>query len=110
MRQSFGAVVGIRPELIEPYCTLHANIWPDVVAGNHRAGLRNQSIFLLREKGLLFSYSEYVGTDRAADMARLAEDPVMRRWWSLCRPHQVPILPTDGPRRWTDLELVFHQP
>ena len=110
MRRRIGAVVGISPESVDAYRKLHDNIWPEVVARNHAAGLRNQSIFMLREKSLLFSYSEYVGEDRVADMAQAAQDPVMQRWWGLCRPLQVPILPTDGSRRWTDLELVFHQP
>lgn len=105
-----GAAVGIRPEAIEPYRQLHDAIWPEVVAANHQAGLRRQSIFLLRERGLLFSYGEYAGADRAADMARLAENPVMQRWWSHCRPLQDPLRPVAGGRRWTDLELIFHQP
>jgi L-rhamnose mutarotase len=104
-----GAVVGLLPEAVEEYCRLHANPWPEVVAANRLAGLTNYSIFLLREKNLLFSYNEYRGGDRAADRARLAADPAMQEWWRRCRPMQVPIMAANGARRWTDMELIFHQ-
>lgn len=105
-----GAVVGLRPDAVDAYCRLHADPWPEVVAANRDAGRTNYSIFLLREKSLLFSYYEYRGEDRAADAARLAANPVMQDWWRLCRPPQLPIVTTNGARRWADMELIFHQP
>lgn len=107
--QRIGAVVGLRPDAAEAYCRLHANPWPEVVAANRKAGLSNYSIFLLREKNLLFSYYEYEGTDRAADAARLGANPVMQEWWRLCRPLQAPVVPVEGARLWKDMPLVFHQ-
>lgn len=107
--QRSGAVVSLRPEDVEEYCKLHANPWPEVMAANRLAGLTNYSIFLLREKNLLFSYNEYRGADRAADAANLAADPVMQEWWRRCRPMQVPIVATTGERRWASMELIFHQ-
>ena len=76
---------------------------------NRQAGLTNYSIFLLREKNLLFSYYEYRGEDRAADTARLNANPIMQEWWRLCRPLQVPIIATTGERRWANMDLVFHR-
>jgi len=105
-----GAVVGLRPDGVEEYCRLHAQAWPEVVAANRLAGLTNYSIFLLREKNLLFSYNEYRGEDRAADAAKLAANPVVQEWWRRCRPLQVPIVVASGERRWTNMELIFHQP
>ena len=105
-----GAVVGIRPETIDTYRQLHANPWPDVLAENSRAGRSNYSIFLLPQRNLLFSYYEYRGHDRAADAARMATNPVLQEWWSLCRPCQVPLVDGSGERRWPDMELIFHQP
>ncbi len=105
-----GSVVALREESVDLYCRLHANPWPEVTAEIARAGISNYSIFLLRERNLLFSYSEYRGTDRAADARRMAESPAMQEWWKLCRPCQVPILQSDGARRWADMESVFFQP
>ena len=102
-----GAVTGIKPETVDRYCDLHANPWPEVQAQLKQAGLSNYSIFLLRERNLLFSYSEYSGDDRKADAARMAADPRMQEWWSLCRPCQVPLVATEGARRWADMERIF---
>jgi len=104
-----GAAVGIRPEALETYRQLHANPWPEVLAENSKAGRSNYSIFLLPQKNLLFSCYEYSGHDRAADAARMAQNPVMQEWWSRCRPAQIPLVDGTGDRRWTDLELIFHQ-
>jgi len=104
-----GAAVGIRPEAIETYRALHANPWPEVLAENTKAGRTNYSIFLLPQKNLLLSYYEYSGQDRAADAARMAENPVVQEWWGRCRPCQVPLIEGLGERRWADMELIFHQ-
>ena len=103
-----GSVTGIREDAIDRYCDLHAKPWPEIQAELKRAGLANYSIFLLRERNLLFSYSEYTGADRAADATRMAENPKMQEWWSLCRPCQVPLVPVSGARRWTDMVRIFH--
>lgn len=105
-----GSVVGIREESVDLYCRLHADPWPEVTAEIARAGVSNYSIFLLRERNLLFSYSEYRGTDRAADAARMAMNPAMQEWWKLCRPCQVPLVPVSGDRRWAKMEPIFYQP
>ena len=104
-----GAVVGIRPESIETYRSLHANPWPEVLAANKLAGRSNYSIFLLPQRNLLFSYYEYRGHDRAADAARTASDPVVQEWLAACRPCQVPLVEGLGDRRWADMEPVFYQ-
>ena len=45
---------------------------------------------------MLFSYYEYIGTDHAADQARIAADPATQRWWQLTDP-----LPGKAARRPT---------
>jgi len=109
-RLRFGSAVGIREESVDLYCRLHANPWPEVTEEIARAGISNYSIFLLRERNLLFSYYEYSGSNKAEDFARMAANPRMQEWWKLCRPCQVPLVPTEGTRRWTDMEKVFFQP
>ncbi len=106
-----GMVIGIKPDKIEHYKTLHAAAWPGVLAKIKECHIRNYSIYL-REVGkgqfLLFSYFEYTGEDFAADMARMAADPTTREWWKETDPCQLPI-PARGEKEfWSRMEEVFH--
>ena len=105
-----GSAVAIAPDMIERYRDLHANPWPEVSRLIHESNVRNYSIFFLPTYNMAFSYSEYIGTDRAADRAKMASHQVMRDWWAECRPCQVPLSSPNGDRLWTDLEPIFFQP
>ncbi|HEU5369051.1 MAG TPA: L-rhamnose mutarotase, partial [Ktedonobacterales bacterium] len=74
----FGLVIGVRPEAIEEYERLHAQVWPEVLATIHACNIRNYTIF--RHEQMLFAYFEYIGEDFAADMAKMAADPKTREW------------------------------
>ena len=107
----YGSVIGVRQEKLDEYVRLHAAVWPGVLKMIHECNIRNYSIYLRRMpdgKHYLFSYFEYCGEDFAADMARMAADPVTQRWWEHCKPCQVP-LPDRGPGQWwAEMEEVFH--
>ncbi len=101
-----GGVLRVRPEHFEEYKRQHAAVWSGVLETIARSHLRNFSIY--HHAGLLFSYYEYWGDDYAADMARIAADPVTQRWWALMEPMQDP-LPTRAPGEWwAAMEEVFH--
>lgn len=104
-------VIGLNADKVQEYKRLHAAVWPEVLQMIKQCNIRNYSIFLRRlDNGqyYLFSYFEYTGTDFAADMAKMAADPVTQRWWSLCKPCQRP-LPDRGPEEWwAGMEEVFH--
>jgi L-rhamnose mutarotase len=104
--QRFAAVIRLRPEQEAEYRTLHAEVWPAVLAALTRANVRNYSIFL--RDGVLFSYLEYVGEDYAADMARVAEDPETQRWWTFTDPCQQPVDTAAPGEWWAPMEEVFH--
>jgi L-rhamnose mutarotase len=74
----FGQVIGIRPEGIEKYERLHADVWPEVLKTIHECNIRNYSIF--RYGDLLFSYFEYIGDDYEEDMAKMEADPKTQEW------------------------------
>ncbi|WP_328546389.1 L-rhamnose mutarotase [Streptomyces platensis] len=101
-----GKLIKLRPEHREEYLRLHAEVWPEVRAMLTACGLRNYSIFL--EGELLFSYAEYVGDDYAADMAKMAADPVTRRWWQLTDPCQEQVEGAVPGEWWTPMREVFH--
>ncbi|MBP7933297.1 MAG: L-rhamnose mutarotase [Phycisphaerae bacterium] len=106
--QRYGMVLKVRPEKFEEYRSLHAAVWPDVLKMIRECNIRNYSIY--HKDGYLFSYFEYMGTDFAADMARMAADTTTQRWWAVCMPCQDP-LPTRAPGEWwANMEEVFHCP
>jgi L-rhamnose mutarotase len=104
--QRYGQIIGIKPEAIEEYKLLHAAVWPAVLATIHACNMRNYSIFL--QGNTLFAYFEYIGTDFAADMAKMAQDPETQRWWTFTDPLQEPREDRVSGEWWTRMEEVFH--
>ena len=107
--QRFGMVLGLNPEKKAEYVRLHAAVWPEVLKMITACHIRNYSIFLKEPEDLLFSYYEYMGDDHAADMARMAADPVTQDWWAVCMPCQVPLDTRQPGEWWAAMPEVFHQ-
>ncbi len=104
--QRYGMVIRVKPGKLEEYKRLHAAAWPGVLAMIAACNIRNYSIY--HKDGWLFSYFEYVGTDFAADMARMAADPTTQKWWAVCMPCQEPLTTRAEGEWWADMEEVFH--
>jgi L-rhamnose mutarotase len=101
-----GQAIRLRPEAIEAYERLHADPWPGVLRTLRDANVRNYSIF--RHGTQLFAYFEYVGDDFAADMAKIAADPITQQWWQLTDALQEPYPERAEGAWWLDLPEVFH--
>jgi L-rhamnose mutarotase len=56
----------------------------------------------------VFAYFEYIGDDFAADMAKMAADPVTQDWWAIMKPMQQPLLTRKKGEWWADMQEVFH--
>jgi L-rhamnose mutarotase len=109
--QRYGSIIGVREEKIAEYKRLHAAVWPGVLKMIAECNLRNYSIYLRRlpdGNHYLFSYFEYYGQDFAADMAKMAADPLTQEWWAVCKPCQQPLPDVAAGQWWTDMEEVFH--
>lgn len=106
MSQRYGSVIKVKPEKLQEYRSLHAAVWPGVLARITACHIRNYSIYY--KDGYLFSYYEYTGTDYAADMAKMAADPETQRWWSLTDPCQEPLDSRSDGEWWAQMEEVFH--
>ena len=104
--ERLGQVIRVRPEAIDAYEDLHANPWPTVNAAIYRANIRNYSIYRFGE--LLFAYLEYVGDDFESDMAGMAADPEVQRWWTLTDALQDPIPGRPAGAWWLTLTEIFH--
>jgi L-rhamnose mutarotase len=107
----YGSVIGLRAEKLDEYKKLHAAIWPEIAKLLHEVNIRNYSIYLRKlpdGKYYLFAYYEYVGKDYKADMARMAADPAMKRWWVLTDPCQEPLPDRKPGEWWASMEEAFH--
>ena len=106
--QRMGMVIGIAPERIAEYKTLHAAVWPQVLVKLSAAHVSNYSIFLRQPENLLFGYWEYIGDDFEADMAVLGSAEVCKRWLALTDPCQLPLPSAKSSEWWCYMEEVFH--
>jgi L-rhamnose mutarotase len=102
----YGFVIRLKPGAVEQYKRQHRDVWPDVLEMIHDANIRNYSIYL--KDDLLFGYYEHVGTDHAADMARMAAHAKTLEWWSMMMPLQQPIETRRPGEWWAEMEEVFH--
>jgi len=69
----YGMVLRVRPEKLDEYKRLHADVWPGVLKMIRECNIRNYSIY--HNDGYLFGYFEYHGKDVETDMAKMAADP-----------------------------------
>ena len=109
----YGLVLEVRREKIQEYKRLHAAVWPGVLNLITECNIHNYSIFLREtepSRFYLFAYFEYRGNDFKADMAKMAANPEIRRWWDLCEPCQVPVPTALEGEWWADMKEVFHHP
>ena len=102
----YGRIIGLKPEAYEEYVRYHAAVWPGVLKTIADCSIRNYTIFF--RDNILFAYFEYTGDDFAADMARMAADPVTQEWWKIMDPMQHPVETARPGERWSEMDEVFH--
>jgi L-rhamnose mutarotase len=104
--QRYGSVIKVKAEKLAEYKRLHADVWPGVLQMIRDCNIRNYSIYY--KDGYLFSYFEYYGSDYAADMQKMAQDPTTQEWWKLTDPCQEPLETRAPGEQWAVMEEVFH--
>jgi len=107
----FGQLARVRPEKIDDYKRLHAQIWPDVARGLTENQLHNYSIWLQElapGEHYLFGCFEYTGDDFDADMARMNEDAMVQKWEQAAGDECLLKVSPDDEYWWVDLEEIFH--
>ena len=99
----FGQHARLKPEYVDEYKSLHAAVWPNVLATITRCNLQNYSIYIMGTD--LFAYFEYVGNDYEADMASMEADPITQEWWKHTKKcfalHEEKIY-------YSDMDELFH--
>ena len=109
----YASITGLKPEKVDHYKALHAEVWPKVLATITACNIRNYSIYLkeIDDRFYLFSYFEYIGDDFDRDMEKMAADTVTQRWWKETDPCQIPLPEATAANQvWTPMEEVFHTP
>jgi len=107
--QRIARIIQLKPDQIDEYKRIHAEVWPGVLAMIAGCHIKNYSIFLREPENLLFAYFEYHGEDLDADMARMAEDETTQRWWKITDPMQTSLESAADGEWWAPAEMVFHQ-
>ena len=102
----YGSIIRIKPERLEEYKKIHADVWPEVLKTITDCNIRNYSIFY--KDNMLFSYFEYIGKDFKKDMAKMEKDPASRKWNKICSQMQVPVENREDDEWWASMEEVFH--
>jgi L-rhamnose mutarotase len=93
----------LNPGQADEYRRRHDEIWPDLVALLHEAGVSDYSIFLDPETNALFAVlrrTERHGMDALPDHA------VMQRWWAFMG--DIMATNADGAPVAVSLQPVFH--
>ena len=103
----YGQIINLKPERVEEYKKLHAEVWTDVTKVIAKSNIKNYSIYL--KDDILFAYFEYHGTQFEKDIAEMAADPTTQKWWDVCKPCQQPIETREEGEWWANMEEVFHQ-
>lgn len=104
----FAQVIKLKPEALEEYKRIHADVWPTVLKRISDCHIKNYSIFLKEPELILFAYFEYHGHDFEADMKAMAADSETQRWWAITDVMQEPFEPRKAGEWWSRLEEVFH--
>lgn len=108
--QRMGQVIRLKPEARDEYVRIHAEVWPEILSLLSTCNITNYSIFLKEPEMLMFAYWEYVGTDFAADMARMRAEPRMHDWWAITDPMQDPLAVRGEGEWWARMTEVFYHP
>ena len=93
-------VLRVRPDKIDEYVEAHQNVWPEMLAALHDAGIRNYTIF--RSGNEVFGYFESDDLEAAAEYMESQE--VNARWQDAMAGLLEERVPDAGP---PTLEAIF---
>ena len=102
----FGQIIKVKPEFIEKYEEMHANVWPEVLSAIKEANMKNYSIY--RYQDTLFAYFEYVGSDFDSDMKKLNDNKKMHEWWVITDNTQNAMPDRKRGEWWMEIPEIFH--
>ncbi|KAI4911201.1 hypothetical protein J4E85_011339 [Alternaria conjuncta] len=109
-----GQWLWLKPECVQEYKKCHAEVWPEVLEQIKDSNIKDYSIYMnLFPRPMLFASFKYVGENFDEDMARMAENKVVQKWWKMTdKMQESPVKgakgSATGPGWWGQTEEVFY--
>lgn len=94
------------PTLIQKYCEIHQNVWPEIIEGQRAVGILNMQIY--RKGTRLFMICDTVDDfDWERDWDRLSKMPRQAEWESYVAQAQGanPSMPSN--KKWQLMDKIF---
>ena len=105
-----GRVIRLKKEDELKYRTMHADVWPEIIAVIYKANIRNYQLYVgtIDNKRYLFSHFEYHGTDIKKDFGTIRDNPIMKnKWLPITDSYQIKMPNTDAGQQWLKLESIM---
>ncbi|UOH84977.1 hypothetical protein LQV05_001793 [Cryptococcus neoformans] len=74
-------IVRVKPERLEEYKKVHAQVWPEVLGALRKAHVVDYSIHYFAPHNLLIAHMRYIGSDFQKDMDGIKENAATKKWW-----------------------------
>ncbi|MFA7160656.1 MAG: L-rhamnose mutarotase [Kiritimatiellia bacterium] len=103
IRKAF--LMEVKPGRIEAYEKAHNPVWPELEKIMKSHGIHNYSIFHHAATNQLFGYVEI---EDEGKLAKMAENPVCKKWWLHMTEYLVSKNPGDKKAREEEMRRVFH--
>lgn len=94
------------PAMIEKYCEAHAQVWPEVIAGQHEVGILQMQIYR-SGRSLFMIMDTRDDFDFERDMARLAVLPRQSEWEAYVSQFQGCSSTARSDEKWQLMEKIF---
>ena len=93
------------PALIEEYLEHHRNVWPEVIASFHEAGVRAVQLYRIGTRlVMLFETDETFSIERKA---AIDARPRIQQWEQLMSKYQLPIPEAEPGQKWVEMNCIF---
>ena len=93
-------------ELIEQYCEIHKNVWPEIIEGQRAVGILDMQIY--RDGRKLFMIVDTVDEfDWSRDMERLSMMPRQSEWEAYVAKFQGCSVDARSDEKWHLIERIF---
>jgi L-rhamnose mutarotase len=96
------------PDIIEKYKKYHSAVWPEIVEGTRRSGIKRSRIYLLGNTLVMVVDADETSDSRPSSNPAAAS-PREKEWDDLMRSFQEPVPEAKPGEWWAKMDLVLDQ-